>query len=939
MSFLHKTNQMSVNFCKKICNVFFCVIFLSPSIVFSQTAVVLPPSPPTEKEDLLLNISKSNSEQKKKLVLNTIFPATSPASSMPPLVVPIPENAFPLGAEAIQAMQAEIEKLMSAEFPSPQEIEPVEIDGFQFSNRLSPDARYFIEEILIPNEAKYFAPGLGMDEKTGLPFDHIRYRLRSKIVSEVGNYTAASKLSLSIPFLLNIIQHKSGFRSLEGWTPEQATQKLTSVLKTLQKFNSEYSDYHGFLPWVDIRPNGTIAPANTKIPSLDNGQLTWALAAVVSVFENASTEKDREIKKMAEQILAFQDYGRFFDAKAKLLHGTIQVSFADGKWIGDKSYYLNDMFEGTMAVLWGVLHGQVPEDAWTNLKIPTVDYQTLQGEKVTTIQGFRSSFHEWWALAFLPYMQSSLAPLFYNYLHVQADHSVRNKMPGFTSTGFDAQGVYRQMGIPAIAGEKVDRDDVSVVFGTAMSMLIAPSAGSAWLKNLYDRSGLVTSYGAVESMGPDGFADIFTADAKGMTLLASSGGMNHEIEHYLKSHRYLDTQQTLYDRLMQLFQAKYQQMLEQRGSRPVFFSQQALPLPPKEIIEPQYEKPPTPEKDFDISQHMQAGHLHGKNVTSVGEESLEDDVRSGGSLEFDYEIPPQFIYFDQWAFRGTYIDEAVRIADMNYLVVEVPASAWPTTYEIELKSDDITLASALVRTTDRGFKNPNSHRKMKTLVYPIHPIPESDYKALNYISISMHDPRYLIGAQKKFGRHGRVVIESVKLARKHPFLNEKPQNDFWVEGAKEIPILKFWRLTHGDMPFQANPWKGSLVFDGGLGWRGGYVPYTDVRKYRYLYLKIRNKTDSCNCLNLEMKHELNQILGKKVTLMLDPSGKWQYFEIEIPYKNKLSFNYLALSDSIGKFEIGSAFLSENRVAALAAEKIDTSSKKPQLRCQYQCPLI
>ena len=72
--------------------------------------------------------------------------------------------------------------------------------------------------------------------------------------------------------------------------------------------------------------------------------------------------------------------------------------------------------------------------------------------------------------------------------------------------------------------------------------------------------------------------------------------------------------------------------------------------------------------------------------------------------------------------------------------------------------------------------------------------------------------------------------------------------------------------------------------------------------------------------------------------MLDPSGKWQYFEIEIPYKNKLSFNYLALSDSIGKFEMGSAFLSEDRVTALSAEKIDTSGKKAQVRCQYQCPL-
>src|SRR5690606_32445520 len=123
----------------------------------------------------------------------------------------------------------------------------------------------------------------------------------------------------------------------------------------------------------------------------------------------------------------FQDYGRFYDPSAGLLHGTVQVSHRGGHWVGDNTYYLNDMFEGTMAVLWGVLHNQIPESAWHNLEIPTVDYETMYGGQITTFQGFRSSFHEWWALGFLPYMQSPLAPLLYNYFFVQADHAVKNK--------------------------------------------------------------------------------------------------------------------------------------------------------------------------------------------------------------------------------------------------------------------------------------------------------------------------------------------------------------------------------------------------------------------------------------------------------------------------------------------------------------------------------
>ncbi len=862
--------------------------------------------------------------------------APSGRNDLPPLTVPIPPSTFLSRQQRLALMDAELRRWISLAPPGIERVPETIVEGVGFGSKPSLKTRSFIEEVLIPNEAKYFELGVGMDERTGLPYDHIRYRLKSKIMTEVGNYTAASKLSLSIPFLLKIIQHKEEFRGLKGWDSALAREKLLAVLKTLAQFNREFSDYHSFLPWVDIRPNGTIAPANTKIPSLDNGQLTWALAAVVSVFEEGQTDEDRTIKRLAENILATQNYGHFYDPKAGLLHGTVQVSFHDGHWVGDKSYYLNDMYEGTMAVLWAVLHGHVPEAAWTNLKIPTADYQTAAGETITTLQGYRSSFHEWWALAFLPYMKSNLAPLFYNYLYVQADHAVKNKLPGFNCTGFDAQGVYRQMGVPAIAGQQVDRDDVSVVYGTAIAMLISPSVGSVWLKNLYESSGLLTPYGAVESLGPDGFADIFTADGKGMTLLAASGGISPEVENYLKSRRYLNTRMTLYEKLMDLFNSKYNQMLAQRGNRPVYMPKQPMPLPGSDSIKPLFQKPANPGSEFDITEHFQQGHLHGKNVTSRGGESLEDDIRAGEGMAFDYEIPPQFIYFDQWAFRGTYLDETVRIANMNYLSIEIPVSARPSTYDVELKSDDITLAAATVQTTDKGVVQPGG--KTKIVVYRIHPIPESDYKALNYVSISLNDPRYLSGPLKKFARRGQVVIKSVKLSKKHPFLpNEKFDKPVNPE-ASEIPILKFWRLTHGDMPYIENPGKGSLVFDGGVGWRGGYVPYTDVRKYRYLYLKVRNKSGACNCFGLEMKHESNQLLGEKMSLKLDPSGKWQIFEIEIPKKAKRSFNYMALSDSFGKFEIGSAFLSESRISTLSAEKVDTTGKKPQLRCQYQCPI-
>jgi len=179
------------------------------------------------------------------------------------------------------------------------------------------------------------------------------------------------------------------------------------------------------------------------MPSLDNGQLSWALATVVAGLEDSELESDRSLAAMAQSILLCQNYRIFYNSEKKLLHGTIQYDDETGQWYGDQTYYLNDMFEGTMAVLWAVLHGQIPEDAWYNLAIPTSEYTTAQGETITTLSGFRASFHEHWALGFLPVMDSALAPLYQNFLYTQADYARKNNLPGFLSTAYDPHGVYR----------------------------------------------------------------------------------------------------------------------------------------------------------------------------------------------------------------------------------------------------------------------------------------------------------------------------------------------------------------------------------------------------------------------------------------------------------------------------------------------------------------
>lgn len=770
----------------------------------------------------------------------------------------------------------------------------------------------FIAKDLIPKEAIYFQPGVGLDEKSGMPYDHIRIRLERGIMAEIGNYTAASKLSLSIAYLVGVIKGKPLLEHVP-LEPSVAKSLLRKSLETILYYIQEYPDYGGFLPWVDIRPNGTIAPATTKMPALDNGQLSWALGAVVAGFENSKDLEEQELSKLAQKIIQSQNYRIFYDSKSGLLHGTIQKDPYTGKWNKDQTYFIKDMFEGILAVLWGVLHGQIPESTWYNLEIPTVDYVTRQGEKVTTLLGFRASFHEHWGLIFLPLMETQFAYLYRNYLYVQTDHSRRRRLPGFLGTAYDSQGNYRQMGITEIAAQPVDREDVSVMYATAMGILVEPRIGATWLERLYRYEKLVSSFGAVESVASDGYADVFTADAKGLTILSASGGVVDEVKQYLKTHKVPRTNISMYEKFEGLVQAKYKQMQSLRRGKPVYLPIKQYALPAASPVQVVTQELPDMRDTFDVINHLQPGHLHGKNVFSLGRNTLEDDVQPRQPFAFEYVIPAYAPYFDQWAYRGTYIDQAVRIKDAQYLSVTIPVGGAPQFFEIEIKSDDIDLATVYIDTSSTGYLSKD--KAWKTIVKKIHSIPEASYKLFNYISIVKPDPRYMFGSFYETSQKGVILIKDLKLTKKHPFEAKKEEpkkeNPKGEEGV--FDATPYWRLIHGDLEYECSEGREWCRFHGINGWRGGYLPYIDLEKFKYFYVEIKNLSRMTNKIYLELKREDLDLLGEDGIEIELPSNTRSYlFEIPIPKTVKGTANYFAISRPRGDFEVKSIFFSKKK---------------------------
>ena len=72
------------------------------------------------------------------------------------------------------------------------------------------------------------------------------------------------------------------------YTPEEAFDLLRKKIVSIQKFNSEYPGYGGFIPWVSVL-DGQIKPIDdwtTSVPALDNGEYFWGVYSLVSVLES-----------------------------------------------------------------------------------------------------------------------------------------------------------------------------------------------------------------------------------------------------------------------------------------------------------------------------------------------------------------------------------------------------------------------------------------------------------------------------------------------------------------------------------------------------------------------------------------------------------------------------------------------------------------------------
>lgn len=79
--------------------------------------------------------------------------------------------------------------------------------------------------------------------------------------------------------------------------PQWAAAILTAKLRTYLAFNETFPGFGGFLPWflaneTSIRPTSDFV---NRVPALDNGELIWAVYALVHVLHQSNVSEFRQL--------------------------------------------------------------------------------------------------------------------------------------------------------------------------------------------------------------------------------------------------------------------------------------------------------------------------------------------------------------------------------------------------------------------------------------------------------------------------------------------------------------------------------------------------------------------------------------------------------------------------------------------------------------------
>jgi hypothetical protein len=431
----------------------------------------------------------------------------------------------------------------------------------------------FMNEV-IDRERPFYQPGAGYDAATGVTFDGETIDFATGAVTGHHQFSAASKESLDVGLWVKALEGDPSAQRLltpDPAHPESAVARaidvLTAKISTYERFNREYPGFGGFLPWYEVK-DGHIEPARgwgDRVPSLDNGELAWALYAAAKVLRRTGHAELAARYEAQLDVMKKNAVRVFFDPEAKKIRAEAKLGSGAGVAPEQNRYlnnvpgsFLDDACEGLLMCHFADLFGdwsghETDRDAiWAQPRSLPAQYVTAGGRTLTAVQGNWFSSHEQWGFAFLPFRDLPIADaLFKNAQKVRTWHSADHHIPGlFASTTkpvrsaddphsyLSALGVgqHGNAGARGVAKVPVESEHVAAPYAAFPLALVDKPLFATWLKTMLEAPRMWGPSGIGESfdIAGDAMAPVLTWDGKALEMLAWMGGLGDETRRFLK---------------------------------------------------------------------------------------------------------------------------------------------------------------------------------------------------------------------------------------------------------------------------------------------------------------------------------------------------------------------------------------------------------------------
>ncbi|KAL0476933.1 CAZyme family protein [Acrasis kona] len=411
---------------------------------------------------------------------------------------------------------------------------------------------------------------------------------------------------------------------------------LSNKFKEYDRFHNENPALGGFLPWVEVNAeSGQMHRAHNeeayKLPSLDNGQLTWSLISLSqSLSRLSNSDLFVSVHKKCDEIIGRQlssiqtifvndfhyirqcvivEDPKDADITPSNYSTQTYTTTIDGNKV-ERSSILSDPYEGELLIMlldlccdWNKINN-VCNLYWNDDKryrkeflahFPIYLDDGPSKSRITVERGSYFSSHEQWKVMVLPYLKhcDNYLNIFKNNEIARTHHSVACRIKGLFATAnafrTDSNGKKKEIVLPfgidilslPMNGrnmlELATAGDVFVApYATFPLFMIDPCKAISWHHLMLNIEDMNTEYGTLESthITSNQPHDALTWDGKMTTMLAVCGGTCDLIDEWLHANNKIETFKS---RLSGRFDNIHNDLLSPRSN---------FPQSPTDIISP-----------------------------------------------------------------------------------------------------------------------------------------------------------------------------------------------------------------------------------------------------------------------------------------------------------------------------------------------------------------